>query len=158
MSHPDRKPTTAADEAEIRSLMDAWAKCLETRDLDSLTVAYDPDVLLYDVKPPFQIRGADAYRKMWEDCLPYFPKRFTFERRQLEISVGGDAAFAHFVTCVRPIGEESLGPAMWLRATICYRRSAGRWWVAHEHVSTPFDPMTGKAVFASDAELASAGA
>lgn len=153
MRQTDRKTADAADEAEIRSLMDGWSKALETRDLDTLTVAYDPDVLLFDVKPPFQIRGAEAYRKMWEECLPYFPKRFAFERRQLEIHVGGDAAFAHFVTCVRPIGEAPPTGTMWLRATICYRRSAGRWWVAHEHVSTPFDPTTGKAVFVGDAEI-----
>jgi len=158
MPDPDRKTPVAADVAEIRKLMEGWSKALESRDLDSLTTAYDPDVVLFDMKPPFQIHGADAYRRMWQACLPYFPKRFAFERRELEISVGGDAAFAHFLTCVRPIGEAPAGDTMWLRATLCYRRAAGRWWVAHEHVSVPIDPMTGKAVMIGDAEVGIPGA
>lgn len=155
MPATEGKSAPNVHESEIRALLDHWAKTLASRQLDGLTTAYDPDVLLFDVKPPFQIRGAEAYRKMWEDCLPYFPKRFVFERRQLALHVGGDAAFAHFLTCVRAIGEVPPGgETMWLRATICFRRAADRWWVSHEHVSTPFDPMTGKAVFVTHADVA----
>jgi hypothetical protein len=30
--------------------------------------------------------------------------------------------------------------------TTCYRRIDGRWWVVHEHVSSPYDPTTGQMV------------
>jgi len=34
-------------------------------------MSYTPDVV-FDVKPPFQTNGADALRRIWEECLPYF--------------------------------------------------------------------------------------
>jgi ketosteroid isomerase-like protein len=37
--------------------------------------------------------------------------------------------------------------AGWVRVTICYQRQQGAWRVFHEHVSVPFDPMTGKPGF-----------
>lgn len=37
-----------------------------------------------------------------------------------------------------------------MRVTACYRRIEGRWLAVHEHVSIPFDPMTGRAVMIPD--------
>jgi ketosteroid isomerase-like protein len=34
---------------------------------------------------------------------------------------------------------------MWVRATLCLRRIDGKWMIAHEHQSVPFDVETGKA-------------
>lgn len=31
---------------------------------------------------------------------------------------------------------------MWVRVTLGWKKSAGRWTVAHEHVSVPIDPAT----------------
>ena len=33
----------------------------------------------------------------------------------------------------------------WVRSTVCYRKIDGKWMVAHEHVSVPYDMETGKA-------------
>ncbi len=34
---------------------------------------------------------------------------------------------------------------MWVRATVCFRKTAGEWTVTHEHDSVPFDVESGKA-------------
>ena len=141
---------TRADEAEIRALIDKWSHALEARDLDGLMLNYAPEVLLFDVKPPHEIRGARGYRGMWQATLPFFPKRFECERRELAVTVGGDVAFAHCLNRINPLGEGSRVGETWLRVTVCYRRIAGRWNVVHEHVSLPFDPMTGKAVYITE--------
>jgi ketosteroid isomerase-like protein len=34
---------------------------------------------------------------------------------------------------------------MWWRVTVCYRKIDGRWKIAHEHNSVPFNVNNGKA-------------
>lgn len=34
-----------------------------------------------------------------------------------------------------------------VRATVCYRKTNGRWLVVHEYFSAPFDIESGKALF-----------
>ena len=58
---------------------------------------YARDIVFFDCKPPFQTRGADAFRRIWEACLPFFPASFGIESRDLRIFVGGDSAFAHWL-------------------------------------------------------------
>ena len=42
------------------------------------------------MKPPYQTRGADAWRRTWEACLPYFPEGLRPEVRDFTLTVGGD--------------------------------------------------------------------
>ena len=130
------------DEAVLRSLADEWSRGLESRDLDRMTAAYSPDIHLYDCKPPYQIRGVSEYRANWEACWPYFPAQMQSEHHDLKITAGSDVAFAYGLHRIKPINEESQIGQTWLRATVCYRKVGGKWQVAHEHVSLPFDPMT----------------
>jgi uncharacterized protein (TIGR02246 family) len=142
-----RQISASEDEAEIRALIDRWSQALEAKDLDGLTAGYAPDILLFDVKPPYQVSGLEAYRAVWEECLPYFPAEFQSERHELKIEVSGDLAFARCLHRIKPVGEDHPAGHTWLRVTVCYRRFDGRWRVVHEHVSIPFDPESGKAVF-----------
>jgi ketosteroid isomerase-like protein len=34
-----------------------------------------------------------------------------------------------------------------MRATVCLKEIGGRWLIAHEHFSVPFDMQSGKAMF-----------
>lgn len=142
------------DQATLRALAADWRAALEARDLDGLMASYADDVVLYDAKPPFRLRGAASYRAMWAECLPYFPPRFTVRHQDLEITVQGDLAFAHGLARIDAVDGALGGPATWFRATLCYRRIDGQWRVVHEHVSVPFNPMTGQAVFAEDPDAA----
>ena len=55
--------TKKKDEAQIRQLVDNWAKALRAKDVDGLMANYSPDMLLFDLAPPLQYKGAEAYRK-----------------------------------------------------------------------------------------------
>lgn len=50
---------------------------------------YAQDVLIFDVKPPFQIKSADAFRRIWEECFLDFSDSFEIESRDLSITVSG---------------------------------------------------------------------
>ena len=69
------------------------------------------------------------------------------------MTVGGDAAFAHCLHRIVPIGEASRAGETWMRVTLCYRRIGGAWQVVHEHVSVPYDPRTGLVVNITDADI-----
>lgn len=142
-----RQASSSEDEAEIRALVGAWSKALEAKDLDGLTAGYASDVLVFAVQPPYQASGVEAYRAVWKACLPFFPAEFKSEHRDLKITVSGDLAFAHCLHHIEPVGEGHPAGQTWVRVTVCYRRIDGRWRVVHEHVSIPFDPVSGRSVF-----------
>jgi uncharacterized protein (TIGR02246 family) len=133
------------DEAQIRELIDRWLKALRAKDLDGIMSCYAPDILLFDLLPPLQYVGADAYRKNWAEWFPTFRGPIGYEIRDLSITTGDDVAFSHGLNRIsgkRTDGEET---DAWVRATVCYRKIHGKWMVAHEHVSVPFYMDSGKA-------------
>lgn len=142
------------DEAAVRALIAGWSRALEARDVDGLMAHYAPDAVIYDCVARAVRMDAAGLRAAWTECLPYFPARFRSEHRDLVVEVGGDIAFVHGLHHLVP--EEAGHPAgaTWMRITACYRRIDGRWLAVHEHVSIPFDPMSGRAVFISDPDMA----
>ena len=60
---------TASDsEAEIRQLLDRWAKAFRSKDLNGVMAIYEPGQALvaYDIVPPLQYTGYDAYKNALE--------------------------------------------------------------------------------------------
>jgi uncharacterized protein (TIGR02246 family) len=137
----------AIDEVQIRQLIDSWVKAVRAKDIDGLMSFYTPDSLSFDIMPPLQHQGTDAYRKLWEGCFPYFPGGIGYEMRDLSITIGDDVAFSHSLN--RMSGTTTQGEEIdsWMRATVCYRKIDGKWMVAHEHVSVPVDVETNTALF-----------
>lgn len=140
------------DEREIRQLIAEQAEAICAKNVPRIMACYAPDVVFFDVKPPFQIRGADDFRLIWEQCLPCFPDTFQIERRDLRVLVDGDLALAHWLFRFSGMEREHPAAQSWYRTSACYQRKRGRWQVVHEHVSVPFDPHTSLAVFTLDPE------
>ena len=125
----------ACDEAQLRQLIADQLSAICVKDPDRLMHHYAADVIVFDVKPPFQTEGADAWRRTWEACLAYFPDAFQTERRDLSLTVSGDLALAHWLW--RFTGREKDHPAMQtcMRSTAGYWRIRGRWQTVPEHAS-----------------------
>lgn len=108
---------------------------------------YSPEIVLFDVHPPFRVKGPEKVRELWEGVLPLIPERF--ERHDLRIVADHGAAFAYW--CLRPAGAlDRSVVGSWIRVTAGYRAEAGRWKIVHEHVSLPVDPVTNQAVALSE--------
>jgi ketosteroid isomerase-like protein len=137
---------TRTDETvQIRSLIEDWAAAVRACDLDRIMAAYTPDILSFDAIAQLQFKGADAYRRHWQACLELCAGMI-FESHQLVLEAEDHVAFGHYlVRCggTGPDGQEQVG---WMRATVCCRQSGGRWQIAHEHFSVPFDMASGKAL------------
>jgi len=138
-------PTTAADEAQIRTLIDEWRAALAARDLDRLMTHYAPDVLFFDAVPPYQQKGAAAYRKTWENMFSFLPPGVESEMQEVSIHVSGDLAVMHCLNRLVHAGTKREATCGWVRVTVTYERQGGAWKVVHEHISVPFDPHSGKA-------------
>jgi len=133
MSASNNKRT---DEAQIRELIETWAKSVRAKDIDGTMAHHAPDILLFDVPPPVQSRGVDEYRKSWERFFSWFGDG-VFEISELSITAGDDVAFCHGL--IRCGGTETSGDKVELmvRLTVCYYKIDGQWTVMHEHHSEP---------------------
>lgn len=146
----DTPPATSSSshaETEIRSLMEDWRAALVAKDLDRLLRHYDADVRFFDAVPPHEHHGVDAYRRTWENMMPYLPEALGSDVRELQITAGGSVAFA---SCLQRLTNRKTNESAtcgWVRVTICFHRKGDSWKVVHEHVSVPFNPQTAQAAF-----------
>ncbi len=135
-----------ADEAEIRGQLDELIAAIQAKDLERVTSVYAPDVVSFDVQPPLQVVGREAKSKNWVDAFRAFERPLDYEIRDLSIVVDGDLAFTHSINRLRGTLTNGTPAGFWVRATACFRKIDGRWLIAHDHVSAPLDPETGRAV------------
>lgn len=138
--------TLSSQEAEIRQLVAAQQGAICTKDVEQIMSRYADEIVIFDVKPPFQTQGKEAVRQLWEDCLPYFPELSGMETRDLTVTGNDNFAVAHWL--FHFTGERD-HPAMqmWIRATAVCQKYQGTWQILHEHISVPFNPSTAQAVF-----------
>lgn len=142
--------TATHDADAIRARLTAWARAIETKDLDGIVAHYTPDTVLFDAIPPYRTVGQEAIRRIWASCLPFFPERFTTELRDVVVQVAGEVGWVHFLLHFSPTPADDPCGQTWMRCTAGYRRRGGAWVVEHEHVSIPFNPMTNQAWFITD--------
>lgn len=139
------------DEAEIRALIDAWSRAIERKDPQAIVEAYTPETVLFDAIPPAKTIGKTAIADLWEQCLPHFPETFRSEHDNLTVEVSGDLAFVHGMHHFIPEPADHPASMTWMRVTACFKRLDGAWRIVHEHVSVPFNPMSGQAVMLKSA-------
>ena len=136
----------AIDEADIRRRVDTAMAALRAMDLDRLMTLYAPDIVSFDIAPPLRYAGADTKRKVWSEAFAAFQPPLDYEVRDLTITLGDDVAFGHSLNHISATLRNGNKTEFWLRWTSCFRKVGGNWLIAHEHVSVPFDPETGKGV------------
>ena len=132
-------------EAQIRALIDGWVEAARANDIDGIVAVYAPDIRSFDAIAQLQFKGIDAYRKHWEACMAMCASPI-FEIHDLGIETGDGVAFGHYLLRCGATGEDGKEQTGWMRVTVCLRNTRGRWQVAHEHFSAPFDPQSGKAL------------
>ena len=132
MSH-----NSSNDEAEIRGLIENWAEAVRNKNIDGILANHSPEILMFDVPPPAQSKGIDAYKKTWDLFFGWSQDVGMFDIKELEITAGNDLAFA--TALMRCGGIEPNGKKVELdfRLTVCLRKIDGQWTVMHEHHSVP---------------------
>ena len=130
---------TAADEAAVRALVDAFVAAIRARDIDGVMQVFAPEVVSFDLGPPLK-HGRDDFDRRWRAMFGAHEGPIDYLIEDLQIAIGGDVAFSH------SLNRTSASPERWVRWTACYRRIDGWWRIVHEHVSAPVDVREGRAV------------
>jgi uncharacterized protein (TIGR02246 family) len=125
------------NETQIRALIERWAKAVHSGDMDGVLVDHADDIVMFDVPPPNEVRGKEAYRDTWPPFFKWQIQGATFEIVSLEITAGNDVAFAHALLRCGTEEELKKDPDNRLRLTVGLHKQGGRWTVAHEHHSFP---------------------
>ena len=136
------KSSASTDEAQIRQRIESWTKALRAKDLDGLMSHYAQDILVFDLAPPLQYKGAAAYRKNWADWFPSFQGPVGYEIRDLSVTTGGDVAFCRSLNRITGTMTGGEKTNVWVRATVGFRKIGGKWMVTHEHFSVPINMET----------------
>ena len=133
MSTSSRRHT---DEAAIRELVERWANAVRDKDVDGILSNHSTDMLMFDVPPPVEAKGIDAYRTTWDSFFSWCDDPVVFEITDMHIVAGADVAFV--AALMRCAGVEN-GKRIELefRLTIGLRKTRDRWMVVHEHHSIP---------------------
>lgn len=136
------------DEAAIRGVMDKFAAAFNAGDIDGIMKNYlpDKDLVVFDVVPRQQYRGADTYREDWVEMFSHFQGKPKITITDLEITVDGNVGFSHSFMRVTGTDKQGRPVDRPVRVTDGYRKVGGKWLIALEHVSIPVDLATGKAV------------
>jgi uncharacterized protein (TIGR02246 family) len=127
-----------SDEAEIRDLIERWAKAVRKQDIEGVLADHSKDMLMFDVPPPVVVRGIDAYRETWPEFFKWQRQgEGSFEIVSLNITAGDQVAFATGVLRCGSKEELTKDSTPRLRLTVGLRKENGRWQIAHEHHSFP---------------------
>src|SRR5215510_11284384 len=125
------------DEALIRELVEDWARAVRAKDLKGILANHSPEILMFDVPPPLQSKGIDAYRKTWDLFFSWADDPIVFDFNEMDITAGSGVAYV--TALMRCAGTETNGErvALQFRLTIGLRKIGGQWTVMHEHHSIP---------------------
>lgn len=132
--------------AAIEALENRFAAGFNAKDLDAIMKCYVPDqsLFVFDVAPPRQYVGADAYRKDWKDFLATFKGAPKFEMSGLAVDVEGPVGYSHSIQHVTGTDTKDKPVDFTVRVTDVYRRIGSKWLIVQEHVSVPVNFDTGK--------------
>lgn len=132
---------------EIHAVYDAWAKAFKAKDLDGIMAVYAPgdSLVAYDVVPPLQYVGKEAYRKDYQEFLAMYEGPIDIEYRDLRIMSSGDLGIINALERMSGTLKNGQKSDIWLRATSGLRKINGKWLIVHDHISVPADFETGKA-------------
>ena len=136
------------DEQEIRALEERFAAAFRAKDVPGIMKNYVPgsELFVFDVVPPRQYVGFDAYKKDFEGFFAAFPGPVDkFEVQDLSIVTDDKLAFSHSIQPGIMTAKDGSKVTLVARVTDGYRKINGKWLIALEHVSIPVDLNTGKA-------------
>lgn len=130
-----------SEESKVRRLVEQWARAVNARDLKGVLADHAEDIVMFDVPPPVELRGIDAYRDSWPPFFKWLEdERGSFEIVRLDVTAGDTVAFATALLRCGTKVELAKNDTARLRLTVGLRKIDGAWKIAHEHHSFPAEP------------------
>jgi uncharacterized protein (TIGR02246 family) len=129
--------TQTDNERTLRQLISDWSAAARRHDYEGVLAHHAPNILMFDVPPPFQSEGLEAYRKTWDLFFGAMADPPTFDFSDVRVTAGTDVAFA--TAHGRCLNTEKDGAVTELhfRLSMCFVSRDGQWLIVHEHHSLP---------------------
>src|SRR6266566_57221 len=106
---------TTTNEAMIRELVEDWAKAVRVKDFNGILANHSADIWMFDVPPPLESKGIDAYRKTWDLFFSWSHDPVVFAFKDMHITAGNDVAFVgegtRFITPIACADAPPVTPA-----------------------------------------------
>ncbi|TLP58738.1 YybH family protein [Microbispora triticiradicis] len=142
---PDADSGTAA-EKEVRELHRRWFARTAAGDLEGLMTGVADDVVSYEHDGPLRLRGVEAVREVCARGLDAATEGgVSWDVPDLKILVRQDLAVAWGLNNIRVEQAGGESAETWSRGTRVFERRDGVWVMIHQHLSFPYDPVTGEA-------------
>lgn len=136
-----------SNDSEVKAFLDSRVDACQAKDIDRLMAHYSSDIVYYDVVPPLQFAGSDEVRGNFVRWFDEYDGPIGLETHDLAIATREDVAFAHMLHLDSGTRKNGLQSAIWVRSTVCCRRSNDKWLITHEHISVPINPQNLQAWF-----------
>jgi ketosteroid isomerase-like protein len=124
-------------ENSLRHSLETLAQAIRDKDINAVMAHYTPDVVVYDVRPPLDVQGADAYRKNFERWFTSMLGPIDYAVTDQQVSMSDSHAFCFSLAHVKGTKLDGEKADYWVRVTTCFQKANGQWLVGHEHVSMP---------------------
>jgi ketosteroid isomerase-like protein len=105
-------------EVAIQALIERWANAVQHQDIETVLADHATDFLMFDVPPPNELRGIDAYRDSWAPFFEHFKDGGVFAIERLDITAGDRVAFATALLRCGTKEELDKDPTTRLRLTV----------------------------------------
>ncbi len=133
-------------ERDLRDLVEERVRAVRERDSATLAARPADDVITFDVLPPLNSRGSQATVEHLQAWFDGYDGPIDYSAHDVQVNAQDDLGFCSFLYHVGGTLKTGDQVNMWVRATLCCRRTDGRWRIVHDHESVPFDPATGQAL------------
>jgi uncharacterized protein (TIGR02246 family) len=128
---------SGSEDAAIRNVIESWTAAVRRRDFAGILQNHSSDIVMFDVPPPLQSRGIEAYRKTWDLFFSWSNDPIPFAVTEMNITAGREVAFVvATMRCASP-GPNGEQEALDFRLTVGLRKLDGQWTITHEHHSVP---------------------
>jgi uncharacterized protein (TIGR02246 family) len=140
------QPAANGDKAAIQALEDTYNEGFNSKSVDKVMSVYAPgkELFVFDVVPPREYRGWEAYKKDFEELFKAFPGPMKNTISEQTIHVVGSFAYGHNIQTAEFTGKDGTKLKIVSRTTDIYRKMNGKWLIIEEHNSVPVDLDTMK--------------
>jgi uncharacterized protein (TIGR02246 family) len=139
-------PAANTDKAAIQALEDTYNDGFNSKDVDKVMSVYarGSQLFVFDVVPPREYKGWDAYKKDFEGLFSEFTGPMKNTISEQTIHVVGSLAYGHNIQSGEFTGKDGKTLKIVARTTDIYRKIDGKWLIVEEHNSIPVDLDTMK--------------
>jgi uncharacterized protein (TIGR02246 family) len=128
---------SSSEDLAVRNVVESWAAAVRSRDYEGILKNHSSDIVMFDVPPPFQSKGIEAYKKTWDLFFSCAVDPVVFDIAAMTVFADSNLAFViATMHCTEP-GSQGEREKLEFRLTIGLQKIDGQWTIMHEHHSVP---------------------